>query len=224
MRIIIIGINFNLKNKMKNLTTLMMILACYIGYNQTVVSLNNFGQYLSQDNVYFKDTNNYLNKFEGIWEYNDGTHHLIIRLFKVNQVLIGGGSLNITQYSDEIHSFIEYKTFENGVWISKYNSFPYPEALNGICEKCIKGTLQTSNQNKLTMHYNEPSISCSRLKSATLYLTYALEINSITPQLIWERIMHGDNRFGMDIPCPDGQMIDTSDFIIPANLVLTKID
>jgi hypothetical protein len=209
---------------MKKLTLFLLITFNYNAYNQTVVPLCEFPNYLTQNNVYFKDINNHLSKFEGLWEFNDGTHHLIVRFYKVNQFLIGGGSLSLTQYSDEIHSFIEYKKFENSIWITKYNTFPYPEAINGLCNKCIKGTLQTTNQYKLSMHYSEPSASCTRLKSAYLNLTYVLDINSLVPQLIWERIMNSENRYGMDIPCPDGQMIDITDFKLPSNMILTKID
>lgn len=207
---------------MKKIFLILMIgITSYISYGQlTTKALEDFPQYHSTDNIYFKDLNNSYNKFIGLWEFNDGTHHLKLRLYKVSYVNRGGGIIKLERYRDEIHSFIEYKVKENGIWDTKYNTFPYPNATSGGCNQCIYGVVDF-NSNELYMEYNEPSPSCERFKSATLSLTYGL--NGSIAQLIWQRKMDSDNRFLMEIPCPDGQMIDMSDFIIPANMVLTKI-
>lgn len=202
---------------MKKILIILTTSFCLFNYGQTVKSMyHNDIKSNDMANAYFKDLNNDLNKFTGLWEFNNGTHHLKIRFYKVNEVK--GWAKN--QYMDEIHSFMEYRVREGNIWVTKYNTFPFPNATSGECGECFIGT-SNYNPNKLSGVYYEPSDNCQRLKQAFLDITYSL--NGNTPQLQWER-KAGLNSYSWHyFPCPGAEPVDTSEFIIPANMVLTKI-
>ena len=130
---------------------------------------------------------------------------------------IYGKAFNV--YSDRL--IIKYEYVKNGV--TKYyniNSFNVPAGANtkpSELETCyVKNSI-------IDAVYYEPSFTdCIRRKIGGLSIQYAFEVDMLQPQLIWTRTT--DQHYFRDDPCDDGLPTDNSDFIIPANMVLTKLN
>jgi hypothetical protein len=160
--------------------------------------------YSSDQVIYFKDVNNTLNKYVGTWKYEDNSHFLEVLITKKVHVSKGIPDLyNDPNFEDHISIKMLYK-------------------YNGVTKYTYQNTLMWGNRikstNSLGLIYDEPSLtSCFRKKSADLLLQYIS--NGLQTQLIWTRI----NRLPKGLwKCPDGTEIDNTDFLIPANLTLTK--
>lgn len=156
--------------------------------------------------VYFKDTNNILNKFTGAWEYSDATNYLkIIITKKIHEPKGKVGIYNDNDFEDLLEIQVLFK--ENG--IVKYNT------------KGNGGNF-VINPNKLTFIYYKPSLtSCYRAKSANLQLEIINNNDPFTTDnLIWTRI---NSSLINRSECYDGSALDNTDFLIPSNLVLTKL-
>lgn len=168
--------------------------------------------------VYFKDVNNTLNKFTGNWIFDDGTHYLKISITKKTHIAKGWPPhYNDPNFEDYLSITIIYKL--NGIEI--YNTTPIPPT-DGL----INGNIINSS-NEIELHYYEPTQSCERLKTAKLKLEFVsdgiLVQNGSLPSgtLNWTRI----NQLSYKSPlkeCPNGSLIDSSEFSIPANLTLER--
>jgi len=157
--------------------------------------------------LYFKDTRDNLDKFEGNWLYDDGTHYLSIVIVKHEHISNGYEGYDDNDFEDRLLLEMEYR-------------------LNGIEQYSFSNTVGISgnrleSSNIVAMNYAEPSLtSCDRLKSADLTLQHRVSFPN-PDQLVWVRDNESLETFSV-IKCPDGSDLDTSDFIIPANLTLTK--
>mgnify|MGYP006174447459 FL=1 len=204
---------------MKNIVIVLLFVAFLKSNAQTIVPIENWKNNSDLNNTYYKDVNNHLNKFVGTWVFNDGNKSLKIKLYRINKVPL---FLNINSFIDEIHSYIEYKVLEGGVWVAKHNTFPpigTPIDQPMMTIYSIHGSINF-DINTLYTRYDEPTPSCKRWFNAALELKFIN--NGLSQQLEWKRKLYAPNSFLSEEPCPDGQMIDMSEFIIPAELLLTK--
>ena len=200
-----------MKLKYLYITIISLLINLYSYSQETVVNIEdrytipplatNTGVY------YFKDTNNLLDKFVGSWVFNDGTHYLRLIITKHIHVTRDVGDFHTDDdFDDLIKIRIEYRL----AGIEKYNTTE---------ERALKGE-DILNVNTIeNIIYFEPSLtSCQREKLGYLKIEYLINISG-DEQLIWTRTNTISEVWGN---CPDGTPIDDSDFIIPANLVLTK--
>jgi hypothetical protein len=204
---------------MKNIVIILMFVAFLQANAQSIVPIQDYRNNPNLNNTYFKDVNNYLSKFVGTWVFNDGTKALKIKFYRIDRV---PKFLLTNSFMDEIHSYIEYKVLEGGVWVTKYNTFPpigTPLDQPMMTIYSIHGSIYF-DINLLSMRYHEPTPSCKRWFNAALELKFIN--NGLSQQLEWKRKLFAPNSFLSEEPCPDGQMIDMSEFIIPAELLLTK--
>ena len=218
--VIILGKKYKLINKKKMkyiyIITICLLMSAYSvnAQNETIVPIENwYTVNLSDDIYYFKDVNNYLDKFVGVWVYSNNNTYLKLEIIKeTHQDMNGGFSLNLDDFEDYIVISMQYK--ENG--IEKYNSLP--STINRDNPRMSGNNIDTDNTNKIKITYKEPSIvSCTRLRRGDL----VLEFSSGSPdQLIWTRIDEPVN-YGWIPKCPNG-VVDDTPFLIPANLILTK--
>lgn len=196
---------------MKTKNIYLQILTLFVGFlsnaQEVIISIEqqnaiNFNE-LEETAIYFKDTNNLLNKYVGNWIFNDGTHFLEINITKHIHELIGVTELyESNDYEDYIGISFIYKLNN----IEKYNS-------NGIFGNSI------ISDNKVRLTYYEPSlINCARQKQANLTLEFVENFPN-SHQLNWTRtntVIEGLSK------CQDGTYFDNTNFLIPANLILTK--
>jgi len=188
---------------------------------ETIVPLGErYSTQLPFKNLYFKDVSGYLDPFVGTWEYSGATVYFKVNFYKLTHAR-GGFGLYTTIFEDELRSFILYKVLENGTWVTKYNTFAAifigDEEANS---SSIRGNFKTYD-GKLSLHYTEPTTHCRRLKMASVELEL-FEENGIE-KLKWSRRLPRNNRLGTGF-CPDGSPLDESNFIIPKDMVLTKVD
>jgi len=177
-------------------------------YNMIPIPLEKWGDFPPSSSGYFKDINGHFNKFIGIWEYNDIDKYLKIQFYKVEAVPTWDDT-----FYDRLCSFIEYKEKQNGQWITIYNTFGTPMLTNfNFNFNTIQGRI-VINPNFIVLNYTEPSEGC-RAFDGSLRLEYQL---NNTPHIIWKRGFEVLNYSECD-------NLDISDFKIPANLVLTKIN
>lgn len=174
-------------------------------------------------NAYYKDVAGTLNKFIGNWEYSDATTYLKVRFYKVENTTYFEPSTKLSPYTfDELRSYIEYKVKVNNQWVTKYNTFlpigQHPPLSQSDLLQVIRGeSIEAPNRLRLT--YNEPTTSCARSRFAILHLNYAVNAAG-QPQIQWTR---NSGRRTTNRLCEDGTPMDDSPFIIPKDLVLTKI-
>jgi len=189
---------------------------------ETIVPLEErYSTQLPFKNLYFKDVSGYLDPFVGTWEYSDANVYFKVEFYKFSHAR-GGYGLYTTIFEDELRSFILYKVLENGTWVTKYNTFAVifigDEQANS---DSIRGNLLGVTQNEIILSYTEPTTHCRRLKTAALELRF-FEENGVE-KLNWARRRPKNNRLGTGF-CPDGSPLDESNFIIPKDMVLTKVN
>jgi len=182
-------------------------------YNMIPIPLENRRDFPPSSAGYFKDVNGHFNKFIGTWEYNGSDKYLKVQFYKVEVVPTWDDT-----FYDRLCSFIEYKEKRNGQWITIYNTFGSAIQTNfNFNYNTIQGSgILKNNINWIVLKYTEPSEGCREF-DGTLKLKY--QVDSNPPQLIWEREFY---LYANDIDCGDN--VDESDFKIPANMILTKIN
>lgn len=152
--------------------------------------------------LYYKDINNTLNKYLGVWVFDDGVKYLKITVIKETHAPKGVDNLyNDDDFEDKLVVKLVYKV--NG--IEKYNTN------GGIAGNTI------ISPNEIRLNYKEPSlINCSRQKKGVVKFEY---LNTSNETIIWDRTNILTKKFNK---CSDGTYYDDSDFIIPDNLILEK--
>lgn len=192
-----------------------------VSNSQSTIPIENIAFHIKENNVYFKDVNGLFNKFLGSWEYTSGPYYFKMTLTKKEQYQYAIGIRKSIQYTDYIDCHYIYKY--NGITI--YNFYPNNNLLtSNFSQSGINGyDYVIMNNNKLLLNYDEPSqTSCYRRKGGRLEIehTYIGQ----TPKLIWTRTDYDKGLQVKGFECQDGSLPDTSDFQIPANMVLTKVN
>lgn len=117
------------------------------------------------ENPYFKDINGKLDKFLGVWIYDDGTTFFEIEIIKNIE------KQYIDYKTDQI--YIKFKLIQNGTVIYDY--------LNSTDENLkiwISGSLDGINLNKCEMLYLEPTdVAYTRSNVPRLYLTHSMNLS-----------------------------------------------
>ena len=141
---------------MKNIFIIIVLLLSITGCSQT------FPLYLAHSQEagkYYKDIDNDLNKFQGIWRYQNGTTSLTIVLRKKTQVLNPfrnfTSDMLIGEYS-YIHNGIQQA---NTIDLMESNSSTYGDnniygTTLGRCDEC-----PTGGKNLIFLFFNDPVVS-----------------------------------------------------------------
>lgn len=161
-------------------------------------------EYSTRNYTFFKDLNHSLDKFIGTWIYIDGNKSFKITFIKNENVI----TTNRTQKEDILVSRCEYKV-NNTVIFETYS--------NGRSRISSSVFINPTN---IIFSYSEPSFtSCKKARYAHINVNYS---TSGGQQLLtWVRTDVPLRE--KPLPCSDGSPTDVSDFILPANMVLTKI-
>ena len=93
------------------------------------------------DGSYYKDLNNDLNEFEGVWEWSDGVKTLTIKLLKKENIS------NSYETTSEDLIIGEYKYLENGQVVMDYLSRLQEDTLDGR-DHYISGSLLMANYHR----------------------------------------------------------------------------
>ena len=151
---------------MKNILYILAILFSFSTKAQEVIKVLNtdtFDLNNPDEIVYFKDTNNALDKYTGDWLYDDGTHYLKITVTKKLHA-------SYNQYfTDELSINFLYKN--NGITIyDNYGLAPKYIFGSSLDIKNIWGMIQIGDG--ISLVYSEPSTnnSCGRARSTDLIL------------------------------------------------------
>jgi len=202
---------------MKNILYIIAIIFCFSANAQETVTVDlrdTPPEYTTGQVIYYKDMNNILGRYTGNWIYDDGIHYLKITISKNLHV----PSLRNLMYNDELS--IKFRYIKDGVTIyDTYGLTPRYISGNGVAHKIISDMVHFTDNLSLT--YSEPPTngSCSRVRVANLTLEYLNALGS-PAQLKWTRKDYTMER--SDYNCPDGTVMDTSENLIPENMILTK--
>lgn len=204
----------------KQIIIFSLVVFSALSYSQTIRPLESFYQYSDDDNVYFKDVNNILGKFLGTWEYNtaDESFKLIItKHVKVQEA--PPEVFKQIRFWDVASLEFQYKLKINNSWVTVYDT-AVPN-MAGLTQSLPFAFYANDSQN-LEFAYSEPySGNCPRNREAELILTY---LSQTPAKLEWQRLNAVNYSLDPTEPCPDGTPRDASEFKIPANMVLTKVN
>lgn len=156
---------------------------------------------IPQANTYV--TNNYINKFEGIWRWVSGNDTVVLKLGKVQDF-----HETPPNYSTDVlvgcHTYIK-----NGILIessmSRYDSV--------VLYNHKRNTFYGWDDDSDTLNVEGRFKDISKHKRGILFLEY---VNGPTPQILWKL----ENTKGL-VAIPDGSSFDYN-FTLPRNMVLTK--
>lgn len=204
--------------KIKHIITFLVILFSIKNYSQEIIkpiedALHD--HFSNNPGTYYKDTNGKLLNCVGTWIYDNGSDYFKTTI-SMSKVL---DNVKYNVHSDCL--LIKYEYRKNG--ITKYynlNTFNVPAGANTkpseLQSAFVKG-------NEISVVYYEPSFTdCYRRKIGDLNIQYVYEVGMPQPQLIWTRTT--DEHYFRNEPCDNGIPTDNSDFLIPANMVLTKVN
>ncbi len=199
----------------KSLITIVASFFVFTIYGQTIKPLEDekLLTHINETNIYFKDVNNTLDKYFGTWIYEDDMHYFKITFFKKEQKRISG---NRDWYFDELVCEYLYKI--NGVEI--YNTYGINSTVDNYDANLIYGA-HLNSENEVRLSYSElPINGCIRAKSAKLLLEFITEPSGAQAELRWTRTNYRTETVSSE--CSDGNPIDTSDLLIPEDMILTK--
>lgn len=203
---------------MKNIKFIIALLLLSLkvsAQHPTYITLPIEDKYHSEDAdrkyTYFKDLNHVLDKYVGTWECHQGAHYIKITFIKSTNVNVGAPpSYDPKQTEDRLYTRILY-TYNGTVMIDSYTTDRSHISGNDVNHYI---------PNTITLYYREPTLTslCWKAKTAHLKLDY---ITGTNPTINWTRT---DNPLHCEIrTCLDDTPTDRSPFVIPANLVLTKV-
>lgn len=117
------------------------------------------------ESAYFKDINGHLDKFLGVWKYDDGITSFEIQILKNTKEYL--------QYYQTDQIYVKFKLMQNGTVIYDY--------LNSTDENLkiwISGSLDGNSLNKCEMLYLEPTdIPYNRSNEPRLLLTHSMNLS-----------------------------------------------
>jgi len=201
---------------MKNILIIATLMIFGLLQAQTIKPVESFYDFLTLDNVYFKDVNHHYDKFIGTWECTEGPHYIKITITKHDSIeqgvtTTGRRMMKRKRFVDMI--FVDYQYKYNGQLI-----YGTPDGVTPAVDfkTYIFGQIVT-DPNILDLSYDEPSTACGRDKFASLKLEM---INFHPDRLRWTRTEEYTQT--MESACPTSQL-DTNPFAIPADLIFTKL-
>lgn len=213
--------NINFKNKImkKIIYITILLITALCAAQETVKPLEDYLKGDDQNNDYYKDTNSTLNKFLGTWVYDNGPHYFKIIFYKIehkNIYDLGFGTPTYNLYIDTIESKFLYQY--NGVTV--YDTYVNTNTYSKPWDSKIIAGSSIDNITQLSLSYSEPTNAHRRQRKGVLKITYNSSGFPITETLTWNRVdspMHKLLYRG-----PAGDLPDTTDFVIPENMVLIK--
>ncbi|WP_394759276.1 DUF6705 family protein [Flavobacterium sp.] len=163
--------------------------------------------YMVRDFTYFKDINHSLDKFVGTWQYTQGGVSFKITFIKLEN---DDSSWHSKQKEDVLISRYEYKNNGNTIFET------YTTNISQVNFRFL-----TNDAESIKFGYQEPSFTeCVKSRIGDLRVSYSLN-SSNQPTLTWSRTEKP--RTETPIPCTGSNTVDISDFLAPANMVLTKV-
>lgn len=169
------------------------------------------------DNVYYKDTNNRLLNCVGTWEYTSGQDYFKVAFYFIVKEKENPYS-NYQRFSDRLYA--EYIYIKDGVIkYDNYNNTIYtlPAVVNTKPSELKSNFVKNG---EIFFSYSEPSNNdCHRRRVGRLVISL---VNNSPSQMQWTRTT--DEHYFLSDPCENGVEPDNSDFIIPANMILTRVD
>ncbi|MGJ1269540.1 DUF6705 family protein [Sphingobacterium spiritivorum] len=170
--------------------------------------------YMDYPNSYYKDTNNKLQNLVGSWVYENGSDYFKITFYK--EKVIENEHYNV--FGDKLFAKFLYK--KNGrVIYDNYGTNSYPREQGLINTKPSEIQSAFVKNTTVSFIYTEPSTNdCHRRKVGRLLITYT---NSNPQKLSWKRTTA--TGYFHSWPCNNGIEPDDSDFVIPEDMVLTKL-
>ena len=179
------------------------------------LGVDGFPEATDTGDIYYKDVNNYFTNFLGEWLHDDGTTYFKVTFIKMERVRMGPTNT----YHDKLGC--EYLLKING--ITMYDTYGANSNINtSSIANHISGTgVYDYRPNKIDLTYREPPLNggCHRYASGNLLLEYTSTLGS-ADELIWTRT--NNQLYGDTTECNDGTQMDTSEFLIPATMVLVK--
>lgn len=206
------------RSLLKHLVFLFIVNTCQ---SQTIYSVKDkFNlEYANENNTYFKDTNGYFNKFIGTWQTTVDNTQLIIKIRKLDKVQMGtsdeGNSIMSGIVYEDLLQLDYYFVVDNRVIYNTYITNSNQSIPPDINFKMDGATYVSDDA--IALQYEEPTENeCGRTLSAYLILT----VDPIdTKSINWKVYMTGRDSF-----CMNGGLPDNSDFKMPKNLNLQKMD
>lgn len=190
-----------------------LLLSSNILFSQSIIKpIENYLQDAEHNNpnTYYKDTNLKLQKCVGKWLYTNGSDYFLISFIKSKKKI----NENYNVYSDVLTAKFYYR--KNGVVIyDNLNATPSVGS-NSKPSEIISGHVKNST---IAFYYTEPSFNeCTRRRAGIL----RIQLTNNLQQMDWIREIN-ENSFN-DEKCDNGIEPDDSDFQIPSNMTLTKIN
>jgi hypothetical protein len=200
---------------MKNIITLLCFICVNLQAQNIIIPIENTSEHTLEDNHYYKDVNNLLDKYTGTWIFDNGIDYFEIVFYveqRVDVSLAAFGLSGANQYfMDELHSRFIYR--KNGIEI--YNTIG---TTTHAIRACFTNTFIFSS-NKLGCIYKEPT-PFVRVQRAHLDLEYIQGGLGSPDEMIWTRTDLPNksllNRDG------NGNLPANVDFKIPTNMTLVK--
>ncbi|WP_375238301.1 DUF6705 family protein [Aurantibacter sp.] len=87
---------------MKNIKTLFILIGficANIQAQDIIIPIENTSEHTSEDNHYYKDVNNLLDKYTGTWIFDNGIDYFEIVFYVEEHVEISLGSISLVTYS-----------------------------------------------------------------------------------------------------------------------------
>ncbi|TYC07535.1 hypothetical protein ES677_15040 [Bizionia gelidisalsuginis] len=205
--------------KTKILITVLFFTGVFniINAQETIKTLgvDGFPEATDTGDIYYKDVNNYFTNFLGEWLYDDGTTYFKVTFIKMERVRMGPTNT----YHDKLGC--EYLLKING--ITMYDTYGANSNINtsSIANHIVGTGVYDYRPNKIDLTYREPPLNggCHRYASGNLLLEYTPILGS-ADELIWTRT--NNQLYGDTTECNDGTQMDTSEFLIPATMVLVE--
>ncbi|MEZ0006700.1 hypothetical protein ABH942_002077 [Flavobacterium sp. 28YEA47A] len=170
--------------------------------------------YMDYPNSYYKDTNNKLQNLVGSWVYDNGADYFKITFYK--EKVIENEHYNV--FGDKLFAKFLYKK-DGRIIYDNYGTSSYSRDQGLVNTKPSEIQSSFVKNTTISFIYTEPSTNdCHRRKVGSLHITYS---GNNPQKLSWKR--KTATRYFHDMLCDNGLRPDNSDFVIPEDMVLTKL-
>lgn len=186
---------------MKNIIITALILLTLSCKAQTIVPLSTSSFDAPDENVYYKDLNNDLDKFTGTWKYINGSTEFTVIFEKSIKV-----DLDDDYYADMLSGWFKYQ--ENGLIIANtLNMMP-------IDRQIIMGSTLNDDASSVGLHFYDPERPKMGVYLDIDYIEPSA--NGEQPKITWNLYLTALS------PKLPGESEPLTDFRVPTSLTLTK--